>query len=129
VADLLKRAAERLAALRRTSHSQLVEVRRTTDGGVCVGRDIPARIGRSDDLRLSDTGVVVGVETRDFIIAAVDYDLGDGPVEPLSGDVLTDCSSGEEITYVVAPITGEDGAAWSDRYGVSWRIHTRRTSA
>lgn len=92
--------------------------------------NVPARIGSSDDLREDQaSGMVIAKETRDYIIKATDYDFGSGPVEPLRNDLIVDSSSGTAITYRVLPITGEDAARWSDRYGTSWRIHTKRVSS
>lgn len=108
--------------MRRDLHAVTVTIRRGAES-----REVRAAIGRSQDLRLDDAaGFVLGVETRDYKIAAADYAFGSGPVEPEAGDLIDDASTGETITYVVRPIAGEDAARWADRYGVTWRIHTKR---
>lgn len=123
--DLLQTGAAFLADL--SSESAAVSVTITRADDEITG--VAATIGRSQDLRFDDnTGIVIGHETRDYLIAAADYDFGDGPVEPQTGDIITDSSSGKAIEYVVRPTSGEDGARWSDRYGVRWRIHTKRLS-
>lgn len=123
MADLLKKGAQLLARVRKDNYSVDVTVRRVGHPLITIR----ARLGTSRDIRVDDAaGLVVGIEMRDFVFAAADYDFGFGPTEPVEGDVICDASSGENIEYDITKITGEDGAGWADRYGVSWRVHTRR---
>jgi hypothetical protein len=123
--SMLQRGAQWLADRRRESVSVRVTIRR----GASSTANVPAGVGRSQDLREDGGGVIVNDETRDFKIAKGDYRLGGVAVAPREGDEITDVSSGASIRYLVLPITGEEAARWADPFGESWRIHTKRRNA
>lgn len=124
MADLLLKGVEFLRQKRAQVNSQLVSI----DFGHYVAADVPARIGRSQDIRQdTSSGAVLVDEVRDFIITKEDYRHSGGPTEPVAGHVIIDSSSGEAIRYTIRATSSEEPSRWSDRYGRAWRIHTKRS--
>ena len=82
--------------------------------------DVPATVGRSQFELVDSGGVVLRVETRDYLISAAA--LG---VEPKAGHRITD--SGH--VYEVAELPGEPAWRWSDPLHQAYRIHTKEVKA
>lgn len=76
--------------------------------------------GRSPATIEDSNGQRVRVFRRDYKIDAVDLDFGAGPVDPASGDEITDGTD----TYEVTPLgSGEHPWHWSDGGRTRYRIH------
>lgn len=84
--------------------------------------EVEKAIRGSSPVEVTDSnGQRILITRRDFLIDADDYDFGDGPVEPKSGDEITDGTD----TYEVAPLGGRNAPwRWSDRARTRYRIHT-----
>jgi len=76
---------------------------------------------RSEDY-LEDNVVTVS-RIRDFLIDVDQYAFAAGPVAPRDGDVIS--YAGENWT--VRPTSSESEYRRSDRDGLRWRVHTKKT--
>lgn len=118
--DLLEQASVWLGRMRAKHLSRTVTYRR---GDQQV--DLAATVGGTTFE--VDTGYAVPErwESRDFLIAAADLVLGGQVVRPQRGDAIIDAG---QVYEVMAP-GKEDVFRPSDPYGLTWRIHTKRTGA
>lgn len=86
--------------------------------------DVPALIGRSRDVRVTQDRLVVGVSVRDYKIVASDYVIDGEIVKPAKGDRLVETSD-KVRTFEVLPTAGEGEFRASDPYHTVHRIHTK----
>lgn len=111
------------AALRR-SHGESVTYCRGT-----VTVEIQALEGRSGFETVGESGVVVYVESRDWLVAAADLMLAGAVVQPLAGDTISVLRpDGKRHVYQVMPIGSESHFRISDNDGATLRIHTKEVA-
>ncbi|KKL10355.1 hypothetical protein LCGC14_2556640, partial [marine sediment metagenome] len=67
----------------------------------------------------------VQVHVRDFLIKAADLVLSEQAVPPQDGDRIKLTLGETTYVFEVMPLGDEPAARWSDRYGYTWRIHTK----
>lgn len=112
------RATQRLAGV-------TVTVRR--GDAACV---VTAVLGETQWERESVEGIVDNLlTTRDFLIAAADYDFGDGPVEPSDADKIELLGPAGVETYRLDAPQPQQSWRYTDRYRQTLRIHTTLESA
>ena len=111
------------AALRR-SHGETVTYRR---GAAPV--EVQALEGRSGFEAVDESGTVVYVESRDWLIAAADLVFSGATVQPLAGDTITVARpDGKRHVYQVMPVGSESHVRPSDNDGATLRIHTKEVA-
>jgi len=84
-----------------------------------VMRDVQAR---------DRSGFVTTVQTTDFLIAAADYDFGDGAVEPRRGDRIEITIADVAHTFEAKPQGDRPEAEWADASATQWLVHTKHVS-
>lgn len=96
----------------------------------CRGDDsvaVYATVERTEwDIQRSD-GSVLQSRSRDYLIAAADLVLDSELVKPQPGDTIQEIIGEETVVFTVTPMGDEQAARHSDPYGLTWRIHTKRT--
>lgn len=98
-----------------------VTIRRDAGETECV----PALRGSSAFETIDAAGAVVTIRSRDFLIAAEDYDFGDGPVEPARGDVVVEAQDDGDHEFELLDLPGQPSWRWSDAFRVRYRLHTK----
>lgn len=82
---------------------------------------------KGDSLSQVDTEFgVLRITGTPWIIKASLYAFSGTPVEPQKNDVIEEADGSQ---WMVLPDDGEKEARASDKYGNSWRIHTKRHQA
>ena len=81
-----------------------------------------ATIGETRSEDLQDETTILTLRFRDWLIDVIDYDFGDGPVEPEPADEIE--YNGE--SWVVQPTPSEPENRRSDRDKNTWRVHTKK---
>jgi hypothetical protein len=74
------------------------------------------------------TGFFETWKSRDYLIAAADYNFGGAPVTPQSGDKICEQIAGVWKTYTVMAPKGKQVFEYSDRHRTSLRVHTKETA-
>lgn len=125
MADMLADASNWLHGQRKTHLATTVVLRR---GNKSVS--VSATRGRTEfEVETSpDLGTIGRIESRDYLIDAVDYDFGSGAVLPLRGDKIDETDAdGRKFVYEVLPFGMADGTHWrySDPYRQTLRVHTK----
>lgn len=110
--------AKALAAQKRLGGVPLTLTRGATSVAITgIPGSTPVSVENGEGLR-------VRVFTQDWLIDLVDYDFGDGPVEPAIGDVI----AAGDGTFEVASLGGSEPAwRWHDRQRTRYRVHTVET--
>ncbi|NLS95472.1 MAG: hypothetical protein GXX96_25340 [Planctomycetaceae bacterium] len=119
--DLLKNAAEWLDRQQASHLSRQVRYRRGD-----AQLDILARIGRTVFEVDSGTGVLERIESRDYLIAAVDLVFGGQVSVPQPGDQILETSGPATLVYEVMAPGREPAWRYSDPYRVTLRVHTKQ---
>ena len=122
--DLLQKASAWLEAQRTKHMTQLVVYQRGPDTA-----QVPATIGTTVFQVDDGAGALIRVESRDYLILAVDLVLGGQAVLPKRGDRIRETSGAVVIVYeVMSPgdSGGEPCWRWSDAYRQTLRIHTKQ---
>jgi hypothetical protein len=115
--DLLEQGAGWLAGMRTQYLSRTVTYQ---SGQQQV--QLQATVGSTTFDIASDYGVVERWESRDYLVGASDLVLGSAVAQPQRGDTITDAG---QVYEVMAP-GKEDVFRFSDHYGLTLRIHTKR---
>ena len=119
--DLLQQAAEWLGAQQAKHLARLVQYRR---GDTTL--DLLAAVGRTVFEVESATGVLERIESRDFLIAAVDL-VFDGQVTvPQPGDQILETVGPATLVYEVMAPSKEPAWRYAGPYRVTLRVHTKQ---
>jgi len=87
--------------------------------------DVVATVGATQTEEATDDDALVKGTVRDFIIKKSVLIISLTTIEPRKGDQITDPDGN---VFEVLPL-GSDGVSRdSDRFGYSWRIHTKKVS-
>jgi hypothetical protein len=115
--NLLKRG-ERWLADKQTEHA----AERVTYARSVASAEVSATIGRSDFPTEDVSGLVLNVQTRDYIIPRDELELDGIAIEPMPGDRITE---GSCIYEVSAPGPGIEVWKWDGEFRSRFRIHTK----
>ena len=119
--DLLQNAAEWLARQQASHLSRRVRYRRGD-----AQLDVLARIGRTEFEVESATGLLERIESRDYLIAAVDLVFGGQVSVPQPGDQILETHGAATLVYEVMAPGREPAWRYSDPYRVTLRVHTKQ---
>lgn len=125
MADLFHRAAAWLAEQQERHLSHPVRYGR---GSAWV--DVPARTGQTSFEQEDAAGLVLVVQSRDFLVPTRLLVLNDTRIEPQPGDQIqeTDSDTGATFTFAVMSLAKQPCWRWSDAYRITRRIHTKQVS-
>ena len=87
--------------------------------------DISATIGRTEYEVDGGTGVLVRIQSRDYLVAADDLILDGELIFPARGDKITEHVGTTDYVYVVAAMPGQSHYQWADHARAILRIHTK----
>lgn len=119
MSDLLAKGAAMLARVRKAAVSRPVTYRRGT-----AAVALPATVGQSDHEQIDEHGIVLRIETRDYLVLAADLTFGAGPVQPQAGDRIDEPDGDGVRRYEVVAVGLDPPWRWSDRQRLTMRIHT-----
>ena len=87
--------------------------------------EVPAGKGRTT-FELTDTsGILISIESRDFLISAASLLLDDIPILPEVGDRIIETIGSKLHAYEVSNFGSEQSYRFCDPYRYKLRIHTR----
>lgn len=87
---------------------------------------VRAAVGRTNHEYDRGDGLIVRVESRDYLVDVADLALNGVPVEPQDGDQVVDADgAGREVAYEVAAVAGGPCFRFTDGYRRRFRIHTK----
>ena len=88
---------------------------------------VPVQAGKGrTTFELTDTsGILVAIESRDFLISTANLLLDELPILPEVGDRIIETISGTLHAYEVADFGSEQSYRFCDPYRHKLRIHTR----
>ena len=121
MADLLQRASAWLEDQRTKYLTQSVVYQRGADT-----TPVPATVGETVFQIDDGAGAVLRIESRDYLIRAVDLVLGGNAILPKRGDRIRETSGTQVIVYEVVGPGDEPCWRWSDAYRQTLRIHTKQ---
>jgi len=123
--DLLRQGSQWLSGMLKQHASSQVTYRRPPAGDEeePLGLEIVATLGKTDYEKLDDYGMPIGAEAVDFLISAEDFTATFG--EPQVGDRVVF----EVAVYEVLELPGQGCWRWTDGFGNTLRIHTKRIAA
>ena len=126
--DLFKAAARWLSAKQKDHTSTLVTYSR-----VEASVEVRAVIGRSQWDVPDASGLLLRVESRDYLIETDDLELDGQIAEPKPGDRIVEPGGGDDgsdlIYEVSAPAPGLSHWQWDGPHRVRRRIHTKKIGA
>ena len=97
------------------------------DGDKLVG--VKAVVAETMARTLSADAIEIQLRGADFLILVADLVLPvAGAIKPAVGDTVTRTVEGETIVFEVLPVLDEKEYRESDRFGLSFRIHTKELS-
>ena len=121
MADLLQKASAWLEDQRTKFLTQSVVYQRGTDTV-----QVPATIGQTVFQIDDGAGALLRIESRDYLIRAVDLVLGGNAILPKRGDRIRETSGTQVFVYEVVGPGDEPCWRWSDAYRQTLRIHTKQ---
>ncbi len=72
-----------------------------------ISHPIKASWGKTEGTEYEENVAVLDIRYQDFIFDRDDYQIGSGiPVDPLKGDAIIVCSTGDE--FMVVPVAGQE---------------------
>ena len=105
--------------------SEAVDYERVGDKLVGVKAVVAETMART----LSADAIEIQLRGADFLILVADLVLPvAGAIKPAVGDTVTRVVEGETIVFEVLPVLDEKEYRESDRFGLSFRIHTKELS-
>jgi len=123
VANLLEAGAEWLAnQLKTHASSDVVYVR----GGDQV--PVKATIGKTEFEIDDGSGVVVRIQSRDFLIHTADLVLGGTETLPVAGDLIREVQGTNTFVYEVMAPGNEPHYRYSDPFRKLLRIHSKHVA-
>jgi len=120
VANVLKRASEWLAGMRKAHAAVPVAYRR---GQQAIQIDAQ-KLSVNVELDRGD-GVTVEAQRMDWIVAVDDLVLGGQKTEPAEGDQIEHTIGSTKCTYEVMPLGTDSHYRPVGPYGTAWRIHSK----
>jgi hypothetical protein len=123
VADLLEGASAWLDAQRLKFMSRTVSYCRGKDSA-----DVRATIGKTVFEVDSGYGVLERIESRDYLVPAVDLVLDGETTLPARGDRIKETDGGKVFVYEVMAPGSEPHFIFSDPYRRTLRIHTKHVN-
>lgn len=121
MADLLQKASAWLEDQRNRHMTQTVVYQRGSDTV-----ELPATIGTTVFQIDDGASALLRIESRDYLIRAVDLVLGGNAILPKRGDRIRETSGTQVIVYEVVGPGDEPCWRWSDAYWQTLRIHTKQ---
>ena len=123
--DLLRQGSQWLAGvLKQHAASQVTYSRPPTDDEEePLESEIAATLGKTDYEKLDQYGLPVGATATDFLVSATDFTGTFG--EPQVGDRIVFAGA----VFEVLELPGQGCWRWSDGFGNTMRIHTKRIGA
>ena len=120
--DLLRQGCQWLAGVLKQHASSPVTYRRppADEEDETVELEIAATLGKTEYEKLDQYGLPVGATATDFLVSAADF-AGTFD-EPQAGDRIV-CDG---AVYEVLELPGQGCWRWSDGFGNTMRIHTKR---
>ena len=123
--DLLQRGSDWLED-QRTKHATRVIVYQRGEGGSSV--EVQATIGKTEFDVDNGAGVLLRVESRDYLILTADLVLDGEQTAPKQGDLIREVVGEREYVYEVMAPGGAPHFRYSDPYRKTLRIHTKLLS-
>ena len=126
--NILQRGSAWLESMRHRHATTIVTYQRGTVGTGIASVEVDATIGQTTFETESDTGALVKVQSRDYLILAADLVLGDDQTLPMQGDVIRESAtdgSGKVHLYEVMAPSGAPHYRYSDPFRTTLRIHTK----
>ena len=124
MADLLQKASAWLEDQRVKHMTQTVVYQRGSDTV-----ELPATIGETVFQIDDGGGALLRIESRDYLILAVDLVLGGPPatsIQPRRGDRIRETVGTQVFVYEVVGPGDEPCWRWSDSYRQTLRVHTKQ---
>ena len=119
--DILQRGSDWLENQRHTHATRTVTYKRGVDSV-----SLAATIGRTIFEIDNGHGVLERIESRDYLVLAIDLVLDGSPVVPQRGDRIRETQNGTTYVYEVMSPGKEPEWRWSDPYRKTLRIHTKQ---
>ena len=126
--NMLQRGSAWLESMRHRHVTTTVTYQRGTVGTGIASVEVDATIGQTTFETESETGALVKVQSRDFLILAADLVLGDVQTLPMQGDVIRETAtdgSGKVHLYEVMAPNGAPHYRYSAPVRTALRIHTK----
>ena len=120
MADVLERGAQWLCGQR---HAHMTRAVVYTRGGDSI--ELAATPGRTEFEQVDGFGVIHKLESRDFLVRAVDLVLASVQTLPVAGDRISEADGDRTYIYEVMAPGDEPPWRYSDRYRQTLRIHTK----
>ena len=89
---------------------------------------VKATIGKTEFELDDGSGVVVRIQSRDYLIHTADLQLGGAPSLPVAGDRIRETQGGTTFVYEVMSPGEEPHYRYSDAFRKLLRIHTKHVS-
>lgn len=121
--NVMKAGAEWLAGQLKDHASETVTYKRGNDSF-----SVQAVVAETMAETVIGDEVLVQIKLRDFIIQVADLVLLGSPISPEQNDQIIQTVGSQTVTYSVFKMPGEKQAREWDRFGNSYRIHTKETS-
>lgn len=125
--NILQRGSAWLESMRHRHATTMVTYQRGAPGSE-ESVEVDATIGQTTFETESDTGALIKVQSRDYLILAADLVLGDVQTLPMQGDVIRELAtdgSGKVHLYEVMAPSGAPHYRYSDPFRTTLRIHTK----
>jgi len=126
--NMLERGSAWLEAMRHRHATTTVTYQRGTPGSGDASVEVNATIGQTTFETVSDSGALVKVQSRDYLILAADLVLSGVQTAPKQGDVIREMAmdgSGKVLLYEVMAPNGAPHYRHSDPFRTTLRIHTK----
>jgi len=120
--DLLRQGSQWLAGVLKQHASSPVTYSRppADDEGETLELEIAATLGKTEYEKSDQYGLPVGATATDFLVSAADFAGTFG--EPQVGDRVV----ADGAVYEVLELPGQGCWRWTDGFGNTMRIHTKR---
>ena len=89
---------------------------------------VKATIGKTEFELDDGSGVVVRIQSRDYLIHAADLQLSGSPTLPVAGDRIRETQGDKTFVYEVMAPGNEPPWRYSDPYRKALRIHTKHVA-
>ncbi|MBL7044310.1 MAG: hypothetical protein ISR77_37135 [Pirellulaceae bacterium] len=119
--DILQRGSDWLQDQRHKHATRTVTYERGVDTV-----DLAGTIGRTIFEIDNGHGLLERIESRDYLVLAIDLVLGGSLVLPQRGDRIREAQNGTTYVYEVMSPGKEPHWRWSDPYRKTLRIHTKQ---
>ena len=86
---------------------------------------VKATIGKTEFELDDGSGVVVRIQSRDYLIHAADLQLSGSPTLPIAGDRIRETQGDKTFVYEVMAPGNEPHYRYSDPFRKALRIHTK----